>query len=80
MTMLPVAQFRYDITQVPSEICGVPALMVGVLLDEAGAVSEIRAGNQLPVDYHAEGWLEYALRSAFEGRPGPPHIYGHESQ
>jgi hypothetical protein len=59
---------------------GVPALMVGVLLDQAGAVAEIRAGNQLPVDYQDEGWLEYALRSAFEGRPGQPHIYGHESR
>ena len=59
---------------------GAPPLMVGVLLDEAGTVSEIRAGNLLPVDYKAEGWLEYALRSAFEGRPGQPHIYGYENR
>jgi hypothetical protein len=59
---------------------GAPPLMVGVLLDEAGAVAEVRAGNQLPVDYAAEGWLEYALRSAFELGPGQPHIYAHEGR
>jgi len=54
---------------------GTPPLMVGVLLDQAGAVVEVRAGNQLPVDYAAEGWLEYVLRSAFERRPGEAHTY-----
>ena len=57
---------------------GAPPLMVGVMLDQTGAVSEIRAGNHLPVDYLAEGWLDYFLRSAFDGRPRLPHAYGHE--
>ena len=49
-----------------------------MLLDQAGEVVEVRAGNELPasVDLRAaEGWLLYLHGPTFGRKRGEPHTF-----
>jgi hypothetical protein len=43
--------------QVPARV--LPPLILGLRVDQAGRIVEMRPGNELPHGYTAEGWLEY---------------------
>jgi hypothetical protein len=60
--------------QVPARV--LPPLILGVRVDQAGQVVEMRPGSQLPQGYTAEGWLEYWRDLRYRVRD-KPHTFMH---
>jgi len=71
-----------QLLQVPAR-SGLPPLTVGVLLDQADQVVEVRAGNEHPADVDrraAEGWLLYLRGPAFGSKRSEPHTFHGDQQ
>jgi len=49
-------------------------LILGVRVDRAGKVVEMRPGNELPHGYTGKGWLEYWRGPAVQGVRRPVHL------
>jgi hypothetical protein len=52
------------------------SLILGVRLDQAGQIVEMRPGNELPRGYTGEGWLE-SWRDLRYGVCEEPHTFIH---
>ena len=60
---------------VPARVA--PPLIVGVLMNPAGKVIDIRASNELPATYVADGWAEYWQRFRSSVSTCQPHTFTH---